>query len=310
MVRIYTLKELNVDVQKEREFTPQDFAKEIAKAYHEGGYANVPTTLEECNAAGIRRVWNGLCTSLYDFSPPKKGTFASVNSRIVPARYLLREAMKQYVLENSVVGKPPSKYLLAKSPNILGVGLLSFARTKKGLVVVGQIQGQETLGTGFVHGSLVGGNVDYEDLQYTSPLSHALQREADEEIGKGALDTSRLEFTHLVDERQEGNIPLCAAHIIDDVGKLLEDYAKHMAPLMKGWKEAETSGLVTIPFQPKQGLRLDNITAHISTATGIEEKVRFTPSGFRPQVQALKTFLGYPLCRKEALKRAEENSAR
>ncbi|MBI4151509.1 hypothetical protein HY496_00945 [Candidatus Woesearchaeota archaeon] len=256
-----------------------------------------PKSPEEAKARG-EKGFNGMMSSLPRISVyDGRGGHRVVTADIAPTRYLIGQAMRDYV--KSIIGDPSNPYVLTDSdfkklsPDMANVSLVAPVKVNGSYFLLSQIKGK-ALGSGEIHTGLVAGNVDAKYLSDDDPFVSALQNECSEEVG---LDLSTLDRTaalYMVDERETGQVNFAYIARDVDINDVLHAYDQSTRQKLVVGEPLEVMALALVPFSAqiqKADNTLSTIKAYHPTANGLEEKME-SSRGVRPYTMATLGYLG------------------
>lgn len=261
----------------------------IREVYERKGYHSAPKSPEEAAARGIKN-FNGLMTSSVRISCYCSGSETIVAADLAPARYLLGQAMRDYVKENPSLSEEEIRKL---SPDLTNVSLIAPVKFRDQYFLLSQIKGK-ALGSGEIHAGLVAGNIDAGYLSESDPLTATLQGECSEELGMDLSYLDTTSFIFLMDERETGQINFASVAKTTDINKVLNAYdCNTRTKLPKEQLEVMAlsmlpiGGIALVPLEKGQGVQ-DLVCFHPSL-DGLKE-VKET-RGVRPYTQATLDYL-------------------
>ncbi len=266
------------------------FAPEIKEMYTKKGYDVAPKSRQEADARGIRD-FNGLMSSFTRIFVYRSGGQTIVAADIAPTRYLLGQAMRDYVAAHPDLS---AEDVQRTSPDMANVSLVCPVKKEGKYFLLSQIKGK-ALGSGEIHAGIVAGNVKGKHvLQEGNPLIRSLQDECSEELGMDLSHLDSTSFVYMVDERETGQINFASVVRQADANKIFEAYeANTKRKLPKDQLEVMAlamlpiAGFALIPLE--KGVGLEGILCYHPTVEGLKE-VRETRR-VRPYTQATLDYL-------------------
>lgn len=272
--------------EAERTFDHPTIDPVVTAMYREKGYDDRPKTAEEATARGLRD-HNGLAVTAQELATKRIEHGDRLVLKLAPTRYLVRQAMADYVLEHEVTDHDLLGQL---SPRIMGVSVLAPVRIKGEYFLVGQVKGK-ALGSGDIHFGYVAGGVRANDLKQDDPLSAALKHQVKDESGIDRDALNLTSFKYIVDERETGQINAGAVATGFDFAYALAKFeeqskarlAESKSLEVNGFAPVRVQGLSIIPMERGQA-GLADITCYLAGPNGIEQKNE--NRGIRPYSEA------------------------
>ncbi|MFP4401263.1 MAG: hypothetical protein ACLFPQ_05250 [Candidatus Woesearchaeota archaeon] len=296
-ISIENIDEIKVNViPVERRFDSEGelaIDERIRQIYEDNNYDLRPKTSEEADARGEKH-FNGLMSSAPKIqSYPVNGkNFVTVD--IAPTRYLISQAMRDYVKENEVSEKEVQKI----SPDMTGVSLIVPVKINGDYYLLSQVKGK-ALGSGQIHAGLVAGNVDAKYLNQPDPLITTLQNECSEELGLNLSYLDSTSFIFLIDERETGQVNFASVAMNADVQEILTAYESMTRQKLKKDEKLEVMGLANLPVAGISLTPLENgssgvkdITCYMPSSEGLVKLVE--ERGVRPYTSATIDYVSEP----------------
>jgi hypothetical protein len=214
----------------------------VRQKYEDKEYHNKPKSSEEASEKGESH-FNGLMSSFTCLSVSNSGGEVVVFGDIAPTRYLIGQAMRDYVAE---IEQPSSDYIRELSPDMANVSLIAPVRHKGGYFILSQIKGK-ALGSGQIHAGIVAGNIDAKYLSYEDPMTATLKNECSEEIGLDLNSLDSTSFCFMVDERITGQINFASIANGIDMSQVLGSYEIITKNKLMDGGKLEVKALASLP---------------------------------------------------------------
>ena len=271
---------------EERTFEHPSVHPAVAQTYKEKGYDTHPKNAEEANARGLRD-HNGLAVTVQTFRATRGTNGTDLFIELAPTRYLVRQAMADYIAEHGVTDHDEIGLL---SPKIIGPSVIAIARINDQYHLISQVKGK-ALGSGQFHFGYVAGGIRAKDLEAENPLVAALKHQIKDESGieRDALNLTN--FKYIIDERETGHISIGAVARGFDFKQALTAFERDTKAKIAAQKPLEVNGFAPVPLEglaivpvEKGEAGIANVRCYLATAEGLEERIE--NRGVRPYSEA------------------------
>ncbi|UCD03730.1 MAG: hypothetical protein JSW73_04285 [Candidatus Woesearchaeota archaeon] len=242
----------------------------VKRMYITKGYPSAPKSREEADKRGEIH-FNGLMSSFTKIKVYEDSDTKLVSVDIVPTRYLIGQAMRDYMKKFS--DQLHTNKILSLSPNMANVSLIAPIEKNDGYYLLSQIKGK-ALGSGQIHTGIVAVNIAAKYLADPDPLTGAIRGGCSSELGMKLDQLDPTSTTFMVDERETGQVNFASVLKNADFGDIYSSYESSVKD--KSLEDLEVMGIALLPTKNinqfiREGIARD-VTCFIPTENGLEEK--------------------------------------
>lgn len=248
-VEPYIIEDIKINsIPLERTIDSDTVDERVRSEFLKRRYQDLPRSKDEAKARGMSK-WSGLMSSFpeirtYKVSPGR----VIVSADILPTRYHIGEAFRDYYKDQEELGHPLSQDTIERiSPNMANAHVMVPTKWKGEYVLLAQIKG-EALGRGEVHSSVVAGNVEAKHIYAgVDPLINSLKQECLEEVGLDLSYFNSTTWKYLINEQDTGQMAVVSIAREVELETVLHAYEANVR-FKVGKEKLEVEGLVPLPM--------------------------------------------------------------